>query len=181
MKLIVGLGNPGEEYANNRHNAGAMLVDQLAQRVVGGERRVEKTGVFMNESGEAVKKLVDFYFGAKRRNKVLRGRAGSYKVPIENLYIAYDDLDIPLGSYKIVKGKGPRQHNGEESVNRALGTRQYWHVRIGIENRTLDDRSVRKSGKEYVLEDFTEEEKRIIEEVVGRIEEDLRGRLLLNR
>lgn len=176
-KLIVGLGNPGEEYTNTRHNAGAMLADQLAQHAAGNVWRIEKADTYMNESGKAVRKLVDFY-----------------KVSIENLYIAYDDLDIPLGSYKISKGKSPRVHNGIKSVVESLGSDDFWHVRIGIDNRInrkksagnqhpdksdLSDFNRRTgiSGKEYVLQNFTEEERGILEEVMGRIQEDIRGRI----
>ncbi len=174
MKLVIGLGNPGEKYQNNRHNAGHLLLDTLASRIsnfqfsifnkleaevgkAGQDVLYAKNQTFMNESGRVVKKLIDFY-----------------KILPQNLYLVYDDLDIPLGSYKIVQGRGPRLHNGVESVKNALGTENFWHVRIGVEGR--DRGRDRVSGKDYVLQNFTEEEKRRLKEVIGKIEEDLRGR-----
>src|SRR3989338_2231622 len=154
MKLIIGLGNPGEKYQNNRHNAGAMLTEFLKMRppISTDKERIiaDTTGVYMNESGRVVKKLIDFY-----------------KILPQNLYLVYDDLDIPLGSYKIVQGRGPRLHNGVESVKNALGTENFWHVRIGVEGR--DRGRDRVSGKDYVLQNFTEEEKRRLKEVIGKI------------
>lgn len=159
MKLIIGIGNPEEKYKENRHNAGHMLVDFLKNSDLSFDYKVEKTNVFMNESGIAVKKLVDFY-----------------KVNKEDLYIAYDDLDISLGNYKIIKGKGPRQHNGVDSVEQSLRSDAFWHIRIGVDNRTSDARSVRAIGKEYVLEDFTQEEEEVLKTVFARICEDIHGK-----
>lgn len=164
MKLIIGLGNPSKEYLNNRHNVGHMVVDALQD--LPKDTKAEKTTVYMNESGEEVKKLVNFYFGAKRRNKVL-AKPGSYKVSLDELYVVYDDLDIPLGSYKISKGKSPRVHNGIISVIEKLGSEDFWHVRIGVDGR---GGGREMSGKDYVLQNFSADEKeqldKAIEEVV---------------
>lgn len=179
MKLLIGLGNPGEEYKDSRHNAGQIFVDSLRSTVYGSEEwRTEKKFnavvcrlksidiilakpiLFMNESGTAVKKLVDFY-----------------KVLNDDLYVAYDDLDIPLGSYKISKGKSPRVHNGVNFVIETLGTEDFWHVRIGIDNRVKEQESIRAgerpNGKEYVLQDFSAEERKTLDEVLGRIANEL--------
>jgi PTH1 family peptidyl-tRNA hydrolase len=93
----------------------------------------------MNDSGSFVKQLVD-----------------KYKLDLGNLYIIHDDLDILLGEYKIQFGRGPQDHNGLKSINQSLKSDQYWHVRIGIDNRPLDNRIL---GIEYVLQNFTEEER----------------------
>jgi len=155
MKLIVGLGNPGEEYSNNRHNVGHLVADALLKRSLPlrGKRNlpknlvVKKTSVFMNESGSEVKKLL----GGLDPN---------------NLYIIHDDLDIALGGYKIQNGKSPKDHKGLESIDEALGTSDYWHIRIGVDNR---DPKNRTPGEEYVLQDFTGEEKKILEVVLKEI------------
>ncbi|MEK7521707.1 MAG: aminoacyl-tRNA hydrolase [Patescibacteria group bacterium] len=162
MKLLIGLGNPGEEYRNNRHNAGHMLADSLVKGEMGKVKskdwKIEKTDTYMNESGKDVRKLRDYY-----------------KVLNEDLYVAYDDLDISLGSYKISKGKSPRVHNGVRSVDEALGNRQYWHVRIGIDSRVKGQESKRArerlNGREYVLQDFTREEKKVLEKVLKDVSE----------
>lgn len=161
MKLIIGLGNPDKtnknlsstlykEYAGNRHNVGHMLVDAL-QDDLPRDTRAEKTTVYMNESGEEVSKLKNFY-----------------KVDLDDLYVIYDDLDIPLGSYKISKGKSPKVHNGIISVIEKLGSEDFWHVRIGVDNRGKGE-GERVKGKEYVLSDFTDEEKPVLEKVIDEV------------
>lgn len=138
MKLIVGLGNPGKEYEKTRHNVGSIFVDFLKKNDVLGGIVVAKTDSFMNESGVSVKKMVDYY-----------------KLDMDNLCIVHDDLDIPLGSYKIQKGKGPKLHNGILSVENELGRDDFWRVRVGVDNR---DPANRIPGEKYVLENFTQEE-----------------------
>lgn len=149
MKLIIGLGNPGEKYKNNRHNIGYMAVDALLKRNLPKNSVVTKTNVFMNESGSFVKKLINHY-----------------SLDISHLYVVHDDLDIPLGSYKIQKGKGPKLHNGILSIENELGTPDFWRVRIGVDNRLSGDRI---SGEEYVLEDFTQEERQVLDKVIEEI------------
>ena len=147
MKLIVGLGNPGQDYAKNRHNVGHMVIDAFLQRNLPKGVLVKKTSVFMNESGAEVKKLL----------------AG---IDPGNLYVIHDDLDIPLGSYKIQKGKGPKLHNGINSIERELGTDKFFRVRVGVENRNQEERT---PGEEYVLEDFSEEEIVLLKPVIDEI------------
>ena len=146
MKLIVGLGNPGEKYKNSRHNTGYVFVDELKEVRLPKDVVLKKTDTFMNESGSFVKRMVD-----------------QYKVDPSDLYIAHDDLDIPLGSFKIQFGVGPKVHNGVNSVEETLGTKEFWRIRIGVDNRKSDDRT---QGEEYVLQDFTSEEKLILERMI---------------
>ncbi len=139
MKIILGLGNPGVEYSATRHNAGAALVDRLA-----GSPNfilVKSKDVFMNESG-----------------RLLQG------LPEGELYVAHDDLDLKLGEYKIQFGKGPKDHHGVESVERTLGTKDFWRIRIGIDNRTIPI-----DGETYVLQKFPPEEKVILENTLDAI------------
>jgi PTH1 family peptidyl-tRNA hydrolase len=144
MKLIVGLGNPGQKYQNNRHNVGHMIVHSLPQGFT-----AKKSDVFINQSGDFVKKLVE-----------------QYHLKPSDLWVIHDDLDIPLGSYKIQKGKGPKLHKGINSIEEALGTDDFWRVRVGVDNRNPEDRI---SGEEYVLQDFTEEELKILSPVIEEI------------
>lgn len=147
MKLIVGLGNIGASYVNTRHNAGYLFVDELQKNKNLNGVLVRKTSTFMNDSGEFVKT-----------------QAEKYQIKAENIYIVHDDLDIPLGDFKIQFGRGPKDHNGLRSVDEELGTDQYWHIRIGIDNRPLDGRPM---GEEYVLQNFTEEEKAVLGGVIN--------------
>lgn len=168
MKLIVGLGNPGEKYSKNRHNVGFMFVDFLAKKLKGeqavfkadkytdsetfvtdlnGEKIVfAKPQTYMNKSGEAVSKLMKFH-----------------SAKLEDLIIAHDDLDIPLGKTHIQTAVGPQLHNGLESIEQHLKTKDYARIRIGVDSRTKD-RWV--NGETYVLSDFLVEEKNILDDVV---------------
>jgi len=107
----------------------------------------------MNESGSFVKSLYT-----------------KYNIQNTDLYIIHDDLDIRLGEYKIQFGRGPKDHNGLISVDEALGTDQYWHVRIGVDNRPLDNRPM---GEEYVLQNFTDEEIEILTPVIKKVCKEL--------
>lgn len=179
MKVVVGLGNPGEEYVNNRHNVGFMVIDELANgiwRMAYGEKPsweskfeslilksadylLVKPQMFMNRSGEAVAKLVNFY-----------------KVEWGDLWIVHDDLDIRLGEYKIQRGVGPKVHNGLTSVEEQLGRCDFWRVRVGVDNRPVGE--ARTPGDEYVLSDFTAGERKIVEGVIGKLVENDLGALL---
>lgn len=167
MRLIVGLGNLGEEYKDTRHNAGFLVAEALSAQIRNLKSQtpnkskilVFKSQNFMNESGSFVKKLVD-----------------QYKLDLSNLYIIHDDLDIKLGEYKIQFGKGPKDHNGIKSVDEALGTNEYWHVRVGIENRNQES-GIRERGEEYVLQDFTDEERKILDNTTKRVLKDLTSRI----
>ncbi len=150
MKLIVGLGNPGGEYENTRHNAGFFVVDELQKQKLPKGVIVKKSDTFMNESGAFVKKLISKY----------------PSIPISSIYIVHDDLDIPLGSFKIQLGKGPKDHNGIKSVENELGSKDFWRIRVGIENR---DPANKIPGEEYTLQDFTSEERKVIDKMVEKV------------
>lgn len=169
MKLIVGLGNPGKDYENTRHNVGYMVVDSLKKSskykaFKSDKFIVLKSTVFMNESGLFVKSLTT-----------------RYSLPTTNLYIVHDDLDIKLGEYKIQFGRGPKDHNGIKSVDDALGTSDYWRVRIGIDNRHSETaesvsrgpvRGAKHSltgGEEYVLQNFSDEERKVLDRVIKEV------------
>jgi len=173
MKLIVGLGNPGDKYSNNRHNVGFMVLDELASREIPNtnfqftnkfqasiiqtkEFILVKPQTFMNDSGVAVAAICHFY-----------------KIDLKDLYIVHDDLDIKLGDYKIQFGKGPQVHNGLLSVEEKLGTDQFWNARVGVENREVrGNKGV--PGVVYSLQDFSEEESKVVEGVVDKIVDELR-------
>ena len=130
MKLIVGLGNPGEKYERNRHNVGWLVVDELEKLGLKGFK-LFKPGGFMNQSGVGVKQWLK--------------KLG--EVDLESLYVVHDDLDIKLGEFKISFGKGPKDHNGLKSVYEQLGSKDFWHVRLGIDG----DREG-KTGEELIWE-----------------------------
>jgi peptidyl-tRNA hydrolase, PTH1 family len=176
MKIIVGLGNPGKQFLNTKHNAGFLFLNALREKFLYQEGihvtdwRVEdafqseisflkegtkiiavfvKPQTFMNNSGEAVAKIVK-----KLEIEELR----------ENMILVHDDLDIPLGEYKIQQGKAPSGHNGVNSVEDRLGTNDFKRVRIGIENR--ENRNI--PGEDYVVTKFSKDEKVIIDEAIQK-------------
>lgn len=162
--LIVGLGNPGREYRDTRHNIGFMLLDRLAVKldarfsrlqsqalvapcVYAGRRIIlAKPQTFMNLSGRAVKGLVRFY-----------------KLPLEALLVAYDDLDLPPGTLRLRPDGRSAGHRGMESIIEHLGTDSFPRLRLGIGRPPG-----RMEAREYVLQNFTDEEMRLVSETLNR-------------
>lgn len=168
MKLIVGLGNPGEKYRNNRHNVGYMFIDYFINELTASRPNelreknmlhvtcymlkdliLAKPLTFMNKSGAAVKKTIN-----------------NYQLAINNLIIVHDDLDIPLGKFKIQQGQGPKLHNGITSIEQHLKTKDFWRVRIGVDNRM---KTGWIDGETYTLQDFRPDEKAIVSELFPKI------------
>lgn len=176
MYFLFGLGNPGKEYAQTRHNAGFMIIDaiaeQLAQRQNGGSQTsadlfqeqkkffallyktanayLAKPQTYMNESGTSVRSLLEYYAQDKSH------------IDLSGLYVIHDDLDIEVGSYKIQLGKGPKVHNGLGSIYQHLHSQQFWHVRIGVDGRQ-GSRTI--PSQQYVLAPFTSEEQILFDQV----------------
>jgi len=146
MILIIGLGNPGPRYQNNRHNVGHLFVDYSVKELTGLRvygLRIMKTDCYMNESGKFVKKLTSHY-----------------SLTTSHLIIIHDDLDIPLGKFHIQFASGPLLHNGLESIEQHLKTKDFWRIRIGIDNR-LPDKKI--PGETYAMQNFLPEEKKLLE------------------
>ncbi|MDN3352494.1 aminoacyl-tRNA hydrolase [Actinomadura sp. DC4] len=162
--LVVGLGNPGPDYAGNRHNAGFMVLEVLAGTVgvrfkshraradvlegrLAGQRVVlAKPKSYMNESGGPVKALCDFY-----------------KIPVERLIVVHDELDIPYGTLRLKRGGGDNGHNGLRSITKSLGGRDYLRVRFGIGRPPG-----RMDAAAFVLRDFSATERKELELGVDR-------------
>ena len=157
--LVVGLGNPGPGYAGNRHNAGSMVVDILADRVrakfkshraradvvetrFGADRVVlAKPRSYMNESGGPVVALRDFF-----------------KLPDERIVVVHDELDLPFGALRVKLGGGDNGHNGLKALRRALGSGEFHRVRVGIGRPPG-----RQDPADWVLRDFSAAERKEIE------------------
>lgn len=149
---IIGLGNPGKKYINTRHNVGFMIVDVLEKEDL-KELALAKTETFMNLSGSAVKKLM------KKRG--LRP---------DNLILVHDDIDIPLGEFKIQKGKSSAGHKGVQSIINELGTKDFYRARIGV----CPKRGKPENVEKFVLQNFTREEKEIIKKLIDKMPEEIR-------
>ena len=153
MKLIVGLGNPGREYENTRHNIGFMTLDKYADKLgvnidkskfnglyteitINSEKIILlKPQSYINLSGEVIRKYVDYF-----------------KINVDDILIIHDDLDLPVGIYKLRQQGSSGGHNGLKNIELNLGTREYKRIKIGISNNKMMD------TKDYVLGKLSKEE-----------------------
>lgn len=170
MKLIIGLGNPGNEYKKTRHNLGFMALDEYAKKHLGPkiswqtEKKFKaeiiklpdlilvKPQTFMNLSGITVKAMADFY-----------------KIPLSNLAVIYDDLDLPVGKIKIRVGGSSGGHHGVESIINTLGDEQFTRVRLGIGNLptlSSEHKGAHVNVEHFVLEEFNPTEKPKIKQMI---------------
>ena len=154
MRLLVGLGNPGEKHHNNRHNIGFMAADKIREtydfspyrrrfqglisegKIGNNSVRILKPTTFMNESGRSVGETIKFF-----------------KLPSHKVFVFYDDLDLVPGKCRIKLGGGAGGHNGLKSLDNQIGN-EYWRVRLGIGHPGHKDRVLR-----YVLQDFAKKER----------------------
>ena len=168
MKLIVGLGNPGREYENTRHNIGFMCLDKMAEYLkvnfdsnkfsgsyaqvnYNGEKIILlKPGKYMNLSGEVIRDFVKFF-----------------KISVEDVLIICDDLDTAVGTYRLRYKGSSGGHNGLKNIELHLRTKEYKRIKIGISNNKLID------TKDYVLGKFTKDEKDLIKWAVRGYEMEL--------
>lgn len=157
IKLIVGLGNPGEGYANTRHNVGFMTLDSFtesrnvkfdkqkfsgvyAEEIINGDKIIYlKPQKYMNLSGEVVKDFVNYF-----------------KIENENILIISDDLNLPVGKIRLRAKGSSGGHNGLKNIELHLGTQEYKRLKIGIGNEFKSDM------KDFVLGKFTKEEMEIL-------------------
>ena len=172
IRLILGLGNPGKEYERTRHNAGRAAAEYFVKKIVAGEFEFDKKSnsliaegkvgktkflialpeTFMNKSGSAAIKLI-------RQNKELK-----------ELVVIHDDLDLPLGRFKISYGKSSGGHKGVESVMRALKTKNFVRIRIGVSPKK---KPAQKEVVEFIVGKFKPAESEIFKKVIKRISEAL--------
>lgn len=162
--MLIGLGNPGREYRDSRHNVGFMLIDWIAVRLNARGMKVQSKAIvinamhadrrlvlakpqtYMNLSGQSVQGLIHFY-----------------KLPLANVLIAHDDLDIPFGAIRLRPGGGPGGQRGMASTIEQLGTRDFARLRMGIGRPPG-----RMDASAYVLQDFSRDELKILPEILDR-------------
>jgi PTH1 family peptidyl-tRNA hydrolase len=165
IRLIVGLGNPGSEYETTRHNAGFWLVDRLAlgqlrrdtrfnalaakARLGGEEVWLLEPQTFMNRSGQSVGALARFY-----------------KIPPESVLVVHDELDLQPGTARLKKGGSSGGHNGLKDITAALGTQDYWRLRIGIGHPR--DLQPQQPVVDFVLHRPRKEEQALIDDSITR-------------
>lgn len=157
MYLIVGLGNPGKQYEKTRHNFGFRIIDFLTSET-GWENKYDslflktedtilaKPQLFMNQSGKAVAQILKYY-------------------PAARVIVVHDELDLPLGSLKIVKNSGAAGHNGVQSVIDEIGTKDFIRVRLGIANPETQGNL---PAEDFVLKDFSQQEEALVKETIDK-------------
>lgn len=131
--VVVGLGNPGERYAQTRHNAGVLTIDVLLERS-GGRLKSHKSGCLVAEvslSGNRVV-LARTTSYMNESGRPVRGLLQWYKQPVENLVVVHDEIDIPFGDVRVKAGGGTAGHNGLGSIVNHLGTKDFARVRVGV-------------------------------------------------
>ncbi len=186
MKIIIGLGNPGEKYIGTRHNAGFEFLDKLQKewnfpefelnKKFNAEISVKKSQIsdlkfqillikpqtFMNLSGESVKNILNFY-----------------KLSPDNILVIHDDKDIPLGEYRAASDSSSAGHNGVQNIIDQIGTQKFKRIRIGtgIKSDTQTDLSAGALAKAeiFVLQKFSNKEKEIIEKVFEEIIKEIKN------
>jgi len=164
IKLIIGLGNPGEKYSNTRHNFGFNVIDKLVDELKLDDKlsnkkyqlwiwRTESEKIillqpltYMNNSGEAVVELMHFY-----------------KINPDEILAIHDDLDLPLGSIRLRVGGSSGGHNGVESIIQHIGTDDFKRVRLGINRPPTNI-----PAEDYVLQPFPESDQGVVDEVIDQ-------------
>ena len=162
MKIIVGLGNPGSRYLFTRHNLGFMLIDVLAgdslfknkyksliqKKEMDNETvLLVKPQTFMNRSGQAVREILHFY-----------------KIPLENLLVIHDDKDLPFGTMKFQKSRGPGGHNGVKNIHQELNSKNYYRLKMGV---ALEENHI-KDTADFVLSSFNKTEQKQLPDLLDR-------------
>jgi PTH1 family peptidyl-tRNA hydrolase len=167
--LVVGLGNPGREYAGNRHNAGFRVADLLAGRIGARFSRHRKAVAEVAEGRLGVSVDAPRLVLAKPMTYMnlsggpVAGLAQFYKVPVSQIIAVHDELDIPYGQLRLKIGGGEGGHNGLRSMSRSLGTKDYIRVRFGISRPPG-----RQDPADYVLSDFSSAERKELDFLVDR-------------
>ncbi|MFC2011065.1 aminoacyl-tRNA hydrolase [Chloroflexota bacterium] len=177
MKLIVGLGNPGQSYANSLHNLGFMCVNHFARthsirfdkkqgkarvgsgEVAGSKVVLARPQTYMNRSGEAVSRLLK-----------------KYDISLDDLLVIHDDLDLPLGNIRLRPGGGSAGHKGILSIITELGSQDFPRIRVGIGRPISTTGSAEITEADiiaYVLSDFTSDEKQTIIQVIPIVSESI--------
>src|SRR5512139_2453321 len=162
--LLIGLGNPGREYQNNRHNFGFMLIDRLAVRLGARGLKVQSKAIVTTTSYEDCRLILakpQTYMNLSGQSA--QGLLHFYKLPVENMLVAHDDLDLPFGTIRIRPGGGPGGQRGMASTIEQLGTKDFPRLRLGIGRPPG-----RMDPSAYVLQNFSRDEVKLLSEIIDR-------------
>ena len=170
MILIIGLGNPGGQFKNTRHNIGREIAETFARMSDADDFRFEKKWNTQISEAKIGKEKIAVLLPDTMMNKsgaAVAPAARFFKIKPRDLFVIHDDADIPLGSAKLSFGRNSAGHKGVESVIRALKTKDFWRIRIGIAGK----RDI--PAEKLVLKKFTPDEQRLIKKITKRTLEAL--------
>ncbi len=160
--LLIGLGNPGREYRDNRHNTGFMLIDRIAVRLNAHGIKLQSKAIVTSVLYEDKKLILakpQTYMNLSGHS--VQGLANFYKLPLDNLLVAHDDLDLPFGTIRMRPGGGPGGQKGVASAIEQLGTKDFVRLRIGISRPPG-----RMDPADYVLQDFSRDEMKNLSDIL---------------
>ena len=160
--LLIGLGNPGREYRDTRHNVGFMVIDRLIVRLNARGMKVQSKAIVttaMYEDRKLILAKPQTYMNLSGQSA--QGLLNFYKLPVENMLIAHDDLDIPFGTIRIRASGGPGGQRGLSSILEKLGTKDIPRMRLGIGRPPG-----RMEPADYVLQNFHREDMQVISEIL---------------
>jgi len=161
--LVIGLGNPGEQYRRSRHNVGFMVIERLAAARGADLTRRKFSGFYGEARGDGVITMFalpqTFY---NRSGECVAGMSGYFKVPLERVIVVHDDMDLPTGRIRIKRGGGDAGNRGVRSIAEALG-KEFIRVRVGIGHPNDDNGDI-----DYVLKALSRDEAREFEPILDR-------------
>lgn len=171
MKLIVGLGNPGREYAASRHNVGFSCISYFArQHKIALESKQAHARVGQGQVFDTAVLLARPYTFMNQSGKSVKALAKKYGISLEDIIVIHDDMDLPLGKIRIRRGGSGAGHKGINSIRAELGSQEFARVRVGIGRPDNTDET---DVIDYVLCPFTPEEKAVITQAIPKVSEAL--------
>ena len=171
--LILGLGNPGEKYENTRHNAGQIILDKILGNIDWSESSKSDLLFYKDKIGaKPVEYIKPLTFMNKSGLAVARAK-DKHKVPTKNIVVIYDDIDLPIGTMRISFNRGDGGHNGLVSIIKAIKSREFIRIRLGIAPVTPSGKIKKPRGEEAVLKhilgEFKPAERKMLERLAKKI------------
>lgn len=174
MKLVVGLGNPGNEYHETRHNIGFMLLDYILLDDFKLNKKLNAMEYVMTINGEKVVFIKPLSY-MNLSGLVVRSYMQFYKIDVSDIFVIQDDLDMDVGKYKIMVNHGDGGHNGIKDIIKNVGSREFIRLKIGISKNKMCE------TKDYVLGKFSKEERECLNDSFVKLKDIFNDYVMLGR